>query len=344
MRNPNGYGTIKLMSGNRRRPYGFLVSIDGKQRLIESFETAAEAKIYQANYYLEHHKKSLPGRKITFEELFYRWLPAHLQEHPSLAKTTIYSYKNSFRHCEILHHKPFADIKYADYQDIIDRIRYKQKLSYSSCKKVRSLISLMSKYAQKMEYHKTNYAELIGIGQNKPVRPHKTISRQKINRLWRIADASGIDTILILLYTGVRIGELLELEKKNVNMKQRFIRIAKSKTEAGLRIIPIHPLILPFIATRMVAAGTYLICDNAGHPYDYSRYRSDIWDKVMNKINGSHYTPHDTRHTVATLLDDAGANENAKRRILGHAGGDVTDRVYTHKSLHQLRKCIQLLR
>ena len=195
-----------------------------------------------------------------------------------------------------------------------------------------------------MEYHKTNYAELIGIGQNKPVRPHKTISRQKINRLWRIADAPGVDTILILLYTGVRVGELLELEKKNVNMKQRFIRIAKSKTEAGLRIIPIHPLILPFIATRMVAAGTYLICDNAGHPYDYSRYRSDIWDKVMNKINGSHYTPHDTRHTVATLLDDAGANENAKRRILGHAGGDVTDRVYTHKSLHQLRKCIQLLR
>lgn len=47
MRNPNGYGTIKLMSGNRRRPYGFLVSIDGKQRLIESFETAVEAKIYQ---------------------------------------------------------------------------------------------------------------------------------------------------------------------------------------------------------------------------------------------------------------------------------------------------------
>ena len=98
----------------------------------------------------------------------------------------------------------------------------RKKLSYSSCKKVRSLISLMSKYAQKMEYHKTNYAELLGIGQNKPVRPHKTISRQKINRLWRIADAPGVDTILILLYTGVRVGELLELEKKNVNMKQRF--------------------------------------------------------------------------------------------------------------------------
>ena len=60
-------------------------------------------------------------------------------------------------------------------------------------------------------------------------------------------------------------------------------------------------------------------------------------------LHGQNHTPHDTRHTVATLLDNAGANENAKRRILGHAGGDVTDRVYTHKSLRQLRKCIELL-
>jgi integrase len=44
------------------------------------------------------------------------------------------------------------------------------------------------------------------------------------------------------------------------------------------------------------------------------------------------------------MLDNAEANENAKRRILGHATGDVTDRVYTHKDLRQLRKAIQKLR
>ena len=70
MRNPNGYGTIKLMSGNRRRPYGFLVSIDGKQRLIESFETAVEAKIYQANYYLKHHKNPSPAGKSHLKSSF----------------------------------------------------------------------------------------------------------------------------------------------------------------------------------------------------------------------------------------------------------------------------------
>lgn len=65
---------------------------------------------------------------------------------------------------------------------------------------------------------------------------------------------------------------------------------------------------------------------------------------VMHLIRADGHTTHDCRHTVATLLDNAGANETAKRRILGHAGGDITERVYTHKGLRQLRKCIELLK
>lgn len=68
------------------------------------------------------------------------------------------------------------------------------------------------------------------------------------------------------------------------------------------------------------------------------------WRRVMHNIHADGHTTHDCRHTVATLLDTADANEVAKRRILGHAGGDVTERVYTHKGLRQLRKCIELLK
>ena len=64
----------------------------------------------------------------------------------------------------------------------------------------------------------------------------------------------------------------------------------------------------------------------------------------MTACNVRNHTTHDCRHTVATLLDNAGANEAAKKRILGHAGQGVTEAVYTHKSLLQLRKTIQLLK
>ena len=219
----------------------------------------------------------------------------------------------------------------------------KSGLSYSSCKKVRSLISLLEKYASKIELTSKSYAHLLSIGRNKAVRPHKPFSRQKINKLWRHVNDPGVDTVLILLYTGMRVGEMLALQKSDVNMRQHYIHITKSKTESGIRIIPIHHRITPLIEARMKSPGAFLLTDANGNGYSYNQYCL-LWRKVMDIINANGHTTHDCRHTVATLLDNAGANETAKRRILGHAGGDVTERVYTHKGLRQLRKCIELLK
>lgn len=48
------------------------------------------------------------------------------------------------------------------------------------------------------------------------------------------------------------------------------------------------------------------------------------------------HTPHDCRHTGASLLDNAGANKLSRKRILGHSAQDLTDDVYTHKTIEQL--------
>ena len=59
----------------------------------------------------------------------------------------------------------------------------------------------------------------------------------------------------------------------------------------------------------------------------------------MKAVN-MHHTPHEARHTLATLLDRADVNETTVRMILGHARQGVTKSVYTHKSLTDLRKAI----
>lgn len=341
MRKPNGYGSIKKLSGNRRRPFVFVISVDGKQKPVEYFATQVEAEIFQADYNKLHFHRSLPGHQITLKELYHRWLPAHTAD-TAPSKSTLCSYENSFKHLSSLHQEPFVSLKYMDYQRIIDDMR-KSGLSYSSLKKVRSLISLLEKYAVKIELINKCYAPLLSIGKNKAVRPHHPFSRQKINRLWASIDEPGVDTVLILLYTGMRVGEMLALQKAEVNLRQGYIRITKSKTVSGIRTIPIHHRIAPLITNRMKSAGVYLIADTEGDPYDYSQYCL-LWRVVMHSINANGHTTHDCRHTVATLLDNADANETAKRRILGHAGGDVTERVYTHKGLRQLRKCIELLK
>lgn len=341
MRKPNGYGSIKHLSGRRRRPFVFVVSQEGRQKPVEYFASQIEAEIFAADYNKIHRNASLADHELTFEELYHRWLSRHIADtNPSVS--AICGYKNAFQHCSVLHGMPYAEIKYSDYQRIIDEMR-KDCLSYSSAKKVRSLISLMSAYAEKIEAGGKNYASLLSLGRNHPVHPHKPFSRQKINRLWNVLDSPGVDTVLILLYTGMCVGELLHVDKAEVNLRQQYIRITKSKTQAGLRAIPIHSRILPLVTARMAMPGSTLVADADGQPYNYSRYCT-VWDHAMTLIGAAGHTTHDCRHTVTTLLDNAGANENAKRRILGHASGDVTDRVYTHKCLKQLRKAIQLLK
>ena len=77
MRKPNGYGCIKRLSGNRRRPFVFVISKNGKQRPVEYFTNQIDAEIFQADYNKTHNHLSLPGHQITLEELYHRWLPAH---------------------------------------------------------------------------------------------------------------------------------------------------------------------------------------------------------------------------------------------------------------------------
>ena len=342
MRKPNGFGSIKKLSGNRRRPYVYVVTRpDGKRQALAYFENQTEAEIYQADYVKEHFHRSLPGHKVTFAELFYRWLPVHIADIEP-AQSTIDNYHNSFRHCAVLQEMPVAGLKFKDFQQVIDTMK-KERLSFSSLKKVRSMISLVLNYGIQYEIVTVNYAPLLKLGKNKPVKPHHPFTRQAINRIWQHADLPGADAVLILLYTGMRCGELLALAKSDVNLRTRVFRITKSKTVSGLRTIPIHSRIFPFVLARMKAPGKTLIADAGGRPYSYARFCS-LWDKIMAACNIHKHTTHDCRHTVATLLDNAGANEAAKKRVLGHAGSGVTEAVYTHKNLLQLRKTIQLLK
>lgn len=80
MRNPNGYGCIKKLSGQRRRPFAFVVSENGKQRIVEYFTNQADAQIFQADYNKAHLHHVLPGHQVTLAELYHRWLPAHIAD------------------------------------------------------------------------------------------------------------------------------------------------------------------------------------------------------------------------------------------------------------------------
>lgn len=336
MKNPNGYGCIKHLSGSRRNPWAFVVTENRKQKVKGYFPTKLEALAFQVDWNRSHNRHRLS--KITFAELYLRWKPKHV-EYFRVSESTVKGYESAYKHCSSLYDMPVESIRYKDLQAVIDSM---QGLSYASKKKVRNLLSLTFAYARKMEYTTRDFTGLIRIGKNKPINPHQALSKRKINQLWKlVSTVPDVDLVLILIYTGLRNGELRNLLKSDINRRQKFLRVTKSKTSAGIRIVPIHHLIWPFIEKRLTSEGPYLV-NVDGKPYDYSRF-ARTFRRIMKLVHGEKHKPHDTRHTCATLLDGAEVNDNARRMILGHARQGVTNRVYTHKTLRQLRKAIESL-
>lgn len=339
MRLPNGYGSVFKLSGRRRRPYiarktvGYTES--GKQiySVIGYYETKEEALTALANY----NQQDIPEPSITLAKVYQLWYPIHARQ---VSSSTATSYKNSYNHLAKISAMPIAKIKYRHLQEVLDTMRSKG-LSYASLKKVRSLINQLFAHAIINEWIDKAYGQYLQMGKNTPVRPHKTFTRQQINRVWQCKSVDT-DLTLILLYTGMRVGELLQLKKSNVNLKQKYFDIVTSKTKSGIRIIPLHPRILPIVERRLEKKRKYLFVDETGQPLTYAKAATQF-DKAMKAIKAKH-TTHDCRHTVATLLDAAGANKVARDRLLGHASSNVGDSVYTHKTLTHLRKVINLLK
>ncbi len=227
---------------------------------------------------------------------------------------------------------PITDIHFQHLQNVINSMHVKG-LSYSSCKKVRTLLNQLFNYAIIRDYPATNYAMHLNLGPNRPTIKRRVFTRQQINKLWAI-DTPYSRMILILLYTGLRIGELLNLRKQDINRRSSYLIVRHAKTKAGEgRIIPIHHRIMPII--EQLHTSDYLFT------ISYTSFRKHFQD-IMKHLNCKH-TIHDTRHTFASLLD-AVAPPNTLRSLLGHKQGDITTRVYTHKTIRELRKTIELLK
>lgn len=107
MKNPNGYGTIKILSGARRRPFAFVVTEHGRRRVVSYHETKEEALIAQADYARRTDRPRV--REMTFSELYARWFPIHIARH-EVSRSAVNGYRSSFQHCRLLWEMPKGHI------------------------------------------------------------------------------------------------------------------------------------------------------------------------------------------------------------------------------------------
>lgn len=347
MKLPNSYGSIDKLPGNRRKPFRARKTIgwdeNGKQirKTIGYFETRAKA--LQELALFNEKPYDIDTKKITVDEIHKKWQDEH---YPKIALKTQQVYNMCWKYCNNIKNESFVDIRLNHLQTIVNSMGSK----WSAKKAFKNFWNLMYDFAIKNDLDIRKYSQYIDIGKKITKLERIPFEENEIDKMWEnVHRMDFIDTILILIYTGLRVGELFEIKIENVFIEKKYM-IGGFKTEAGTnRVIPIHDRILPLIKfyynKAIEVECEYLIVNSLGTQMKYSNYRREKWDVMMEQLElNPNHKPHDTRHTFATRMDRTPANKLCIKRILGHASPDITDKVYTHKDIEDLLQAINYLR
>lgn len=302
-------------------------------QVVGYYATKAEALAALAEY--NENPSDLASRRITFAKLYEVWSKSKFKGGPITN-----SYAAAYNYCKSLYEYQFADLKTAALQQVIDDC----DAGYSTKRNIKILFNQMTKYALANDIISKNYAELCTLPPHEDSDKHKPFTDKELEYLWKLApDNKNVQTVLILCYTGMRTTELCKITRENVHLDKHYM-LGGIKTEAGKnRVIPIANKIFPFVKALYDEGHTMLIEDEDG-PLNYDKYRPRYFETAMTLLPltmRSHF-PHDARHTCATLLDNVEPAIAPKiiKLILGHASSDVTQKVYTHKTIEQLVEAI----
>ncbi|BEO90653.1 site-specific integrase [Fusobacterium nucleatum] len=333
MKNQNRLGTVTKLKGKRRKSWAVRISYQDdtgvmKRKYLGYFETKKEAQEALYNY----NKNPLLFSGKTFKEISHLWFTS------VKGKLTISSIKKIeiiLKFFTILNEYKISDIKLFQLQKIFDEMSF----SYNYKGNCKSVLNRIFDFAVKNDFVESNKVKFVELGKKNIVIERKIFTKKEIEVLWKNLEIKNVYLILILIYTGMRVGELLNLKVADVDLDNKVIYIRKSKTDAGVRTIPIPDKVLSLFTDNICYKNEYFIFTKTFNQMSYMSFRY-IFESILRKVGLQKHTIHDTRHTFATMLNNADANSTSIIKLIGHSDFSTTENIYTHKDIEELRKAI----
>lgn len=352
MKLPNGYGTVYKLSGKRRNPYmvrktiGWTIDENGasvqNRVTIGYFPTRQAALTALAEF--NKNPYDIETSTITFEEVYARWSKEHFEK---ISSNAVRTYKSAFNYCSPLYRMRFRDIRVVHLEGTLDE----PDVPDSVRERIKSLFNMLFRYALKYDLTDKDYASICkSVKRASPKIQRIPFTDQEIELLFENSDSVRFaDMVLIGIYSGWRPQELAILKLSDIDLENRIMR-GGLKTDAGKgRIVPIHPKIYDLIVknyNRAVELGSDALFNDetarSGRlPLNYDKYQKRF-HKVCDALNIKH-TPHDTRHSFVTRAKAAKIDQYIIKLLAGHSIRDITEKVYTHRTMEELREAIETI-
>ena len=233
----------------------------------------------------------------------------------------------------------------------------------------RRTIQAVFKYAKNNRAIEFDPSEKLTVSKTAPKTERRALDREEQQRVLTFEHEAQLPA-LIMMYAGLRRGEVAALQWSDINFKDKTITVTKAvnfkkkeikkpKSDDGTRIVPMPDILCNFLKEKKSTG--YVVSRN-GKPLKEHAWRN-LLDKYMCDMNASvtgvskyhaHgvfainlFTWHCLRHTYATILYDAEVDVLTAQKLLGHADVKTTLEIYTHlskeKEAHNIDKLNRFL-
>lgn len=369
---PNGYGQIRKLSGNRRNPYGVYPpqieeDQDGRKLPVKALcyvpsWTVAFAVLtaYKAGRYTPGMENDIiaeqelnalesPYNGImadyarirrsllnipeennpTFSDVFRMYYREKFETGKEYSKQMKNSIMAGFKNCSPIHDKVFRDLRVDDLQAVVDSCQ----LKHSSAALISLVIKQVYKYADAHELCDRDYGRFVTLKKADDNEHGVPFSEDELAALWSHSEDPTVEMILIMCYAGYRIEAY---QNMTVNLEDRYF-LGGNKTNSGKHLqIPIHSATYSLVQRRIKRDGS-IMCISS------DRFRKAMYG-TLSALGIDKHTPHDCKHTFSSLCEKYGVSENDRKRMLGHKVGNITNDVYGHRTLEDLRQEIEKIK
>ena len=243
---------------------------------------------------------------------------------------------------------PFEEVDYKFCRYYFATMKEKGKTA-TSVNRAISVLKSYYKYLQRESLSTSNPVHLIKalkVGKKLPVVVEKekmTVLLQQMEDMEDSFENSRDFIIVELLFgTGIRLAELLEIKERDIDFFNKKILILGKRNK--LRFVPMYSTLIHELKQYLEKKKESKLQNNSEHlivtkegkkAYPKLVYR--VVNKYLSMITSQQKrSPHILRHSFATSLLDNGADLNAIKELLGHAGLSATQ-IYTHNSVERLK-------